>query len=128
MSEPKECPEELIDKVLTAATNVHRHFGPGLVESVYGKALMIELKRMGITAESEKPVSVSYLGQDLGVGFRIDILVENCLVLELKCVSKLEDIHMAQVITYLRLLNLKRGFLINFNTRLLKDGLKRVSI
>lgn len=124
----KECDEQLIDTVLTAATNVHRELGPGLLESVYEAALVTELTDMNINARRQVEVPVTYKGRDLGLGFRADLIVENCLLLELKSVREFIPLHMAQVITYLRLLRFKRGFLLNFNCRLLKEGIKRISI
>ena len=124
----KVAPEELIDRILTAATEVHRELGPGLLESIYEGALMIELADIGIPAEAQVPVDASYKGHDLGLGFRADVVVQDCLLLELKAVEKLTARHVAKVITYLRLLGIKRGFLLNFHERLLKDGIKRVSI
>jgi GxxExxY protein len=123
-----DCPEDLIDKVLTAATNVHRVLGPGLLESVYELALMVELAEAGIPAQRQIDVPVRYHGHDLGTGFRADILVADRLLLELKSVDDFHPIHLAQVITYLKLLRYKRGFLLNFNVKLLKQGIKRVSI
>ena len=123
-----ECSEGLIDKVLTAATAVHRALGPGLLESVYELALMMELAEMGIPALNQVDVPVFYRGRNLGTGFRADILVADCLLLELKSVEQFHPIHLAQTITYLKLLRYKRGFLLNFNVSLLKQGIKRVSI
>jgi GxxExxY protein len=122
------CDPEIIDQVLTAATNVHRELGPGLLESVYELALMVELADAGIPAERQVEVPVRYRGRLLGTGFRADIIVADSLLLELKCVEEFTDVHLAQVITYLKLLRFKRGYLLNFNTRLLKDGIKRISI
>ncbi|MBO0719292.1 MAG: GxxExxY protein [Blastocatellia bacterium] len=124
----KDCDEKLIDAVLTAATNVHIHLGPGLLESVYEAALLIELAEMEISAKRQVEVPVRYKGRDLGIGFRADIIVENCLLLELKSVESYSKIHLAQIINYLKLLGLKRGYLLNFNVKLLKEGIKRVSI
>ena len=123
-----ECSEGLRDKVLTAATAVHRALGPGLLESVYELALMMELAEMGIPALNPVDVPVFYRGRNLGTGFRADILVADCLLLELKSVEQFHPIHLAQTITYLKLLRYKRGFLLNFNVSLLKQGIKRVSI
>lgn len=123
-----EAPNDLIDRVLTAATQVHRELGPGLLEQVYESALMIELAYSGIQAERQVEICAEYRGQDLGVAFRADIIVEGCLLLELKAVEKLADIHLAQVITYLKMLRFKRGYLLNFNSKLMKDGIRRVSI
>ncbi len=126
--ELRDCSEELIDSVLTAATNVHRELGPGLLESVYKRALMMELADARIPAEREVEIPVKYRGRDLGVGFRADIIVADCLLLELKCIDSVTPIELAQVINYLKLLGFKRGYIINFKRRLLKEGIRRVSI
>ena len=123
-----ECSEELIDKVLTAATEVHKALGPGLLESVYELALMVELELAAIPARRQVEVPVSYRGRDLGTGFRADIIVADCLLLELKAVEALAPIHTAQIITYLKLLGFKRGYLLHFNVPPLKQGIKRISI
>jgi GxxExxY protein len=124
----KDSDEGLIDAVLTAATNVHRELGPGLLESVYELALMIELSGLGIEARRQVEIPVSYRGQDLGIGFRADIIVADCLLLEIKAIEDFNTTHLDQIMTYLKLLGLKRGFLLNFHKKLLKDGIKRVSI
>ena len=123
-----ECNEELIGRVLTAATEVHKALGPGLLESVYELALMVEFGVAGIPARRQVEVPVSYRGRLLGTGFRADVIVGDCLLLELKAVEALAPIHTAQIITYLKLLGFKRGYLLNFNVPLLKDGIKRISI
>jgi GxxExxY protein len=122
-----ECSEELIDKVLTAATNVHRALGPGLLESVYELALIIELESMGIPARRQVEIPVYYKGRELGTGFRADIIVAECLLLELKSIDAFAPIHLAIALNYLKLLRFKRGLLLNFNVPLLKNGIKRVS-
>jgi GxxExxY protein len=114
--------------VLTAATNVHRELGPGLLESVYELALMIELEGMGIPARRQVEVPVFYRGRELGAGFRADVIVAGSLLLELKSIENFAPIHLAIVINYLKLLGIKRDFLLNFNAPLLKQGIKRVSI
>lgn len=124
----KECSLEIIDRTLTSATMVHRKLGPGLLETIYERALLIELQNANLSAERQVKVPVYYEGVNLGVGYRADIIVENSLLLELKSVNEFTDIHLAQTITYLKLLDIKRGFLINFNKKLLKHGIKRVSI
>jgi GxxExxY protein len=124
----KDCEEHLIDAVLTCVTNVHRNFGPGLFESVYELATMVELEQTRIPARRQVEIPVLYRGRDLGVGFRADIIVAECVLLELKTIDEFAPIHLAQMITYLKLLRIKRGFLVNFNKMLLKDGIKRVSI
>ena len=123
-----DCDESLIDSVLTAATRVHQTLGPGLLESVYELALMKELSINGVSVKHQVPVPAFYRGEELGLGFRADIIVENSLLLELKCVEQLSGIHLAQVMTYLKLLKFKRGFLLNFSQPLMKNGIKRVSI
>ena len=123
-----ECSEELIDRVLTAATEVHRALGPGLLESVYELALMIEFEEKGIPARRQVEVPVFYRGRELGAGFRADVIVAGSLLLELKSIETFAPIHLAIVINYLKLLRIKRGFLLNFNVPLLKQGIKRVSI
>jgi GxxExxY protein len=123
-----DCSEELISRVLTAATEVHKELGPGLLESVYELALSLELELAGIPARRQVEVPVIYRGRDLGAGFRADIVVADCLLLELKAIQELAPIHTAQIISYLKLLGIKRGYLLNFNAPLLKQGIKRISI
>lgn len=126
--EYRDCDENLIDAVLTVATNVHRELGPGLLESVYELAMMIELTDLGIEAKRQVEIPMNYRGRDLGVGFRADIIVADSLLLEIKAVEEFNATHLAQIMTYLRLLKFKRGYLLNFNKKLLKDGIKRVSL
>lgn len=126
--ELRDCPEALPGTVVNAAIGVHRYLGPGLLESVYEQALVYELSQRGVSCRRQVDVPVFYRGHDLGTGFRADVVVEDCLLLELKAVDAFTPVHLAQVITYLRLLRLKRGLLLNFNTRLMKEGIKRVSI
>ena len=114
-----DCDHDLIDNVLTALTEVHRTLGPGLFESVYESATMVELAEMNIPAKRQVEIPVQYRGKDLGIGFRADIVVSQCLLLELKTIEEFSPIHVAQVITYLKLLRFKRGYLINFNKTLL---------
>ena len=123
-----DCSEDLIAKVLDCAFEVHRELGPGLLESVYEQALALELVSSGIAFERQLEVSAKYKGQDLGLGFRADIVVEGKLLIELKAVDDLAPSHLAQAMTYLRLLKLKGGLLLNFNKKLLKEGIKRVVI
>ena len=124
----KDCGDDLIGEVINAAIAVHRILGPGLLESVYEQALAFELTDMNIKYLRQVDVPVVYRGNDLGMGFRADMIVEDGLLLELKTVDGFSPVHLAQLMTYLRLLNIKRGLLLNFNTKLLKDGIKRVSI
>ena len=101
--------------IIGCAMNVYQKLGPGLLESVYQKALMIELDNACLLCEEEVPINVVY-GNNLGLGFRMDILVEDTIILELKSVSQLEKVHFKQLQTYLRLANKPFGYLINFNT------------
>jgi GxxExxY protein len=114
--------------VIAASINVHRALGPGLLESIYELALMQEFADVGITAKRQVEVPVFYRGVNLGAGFRADFIVEEQLILEIKAVEAVVPVHLSQLITYLKLANIKRGLLLNFNVRLLKDGIKRVSI
>lgn len=123
-----ECSDDLVGRVIGAAIAVHRELGPGLLESVYEAALIIELNASGIKSDRQVEIAATYRGHPLGLGFRADIRVEHSLLVELKAVEKLSDAHMGQVITYLKMLRLKRALLINFNERLLKFGIRRVSI
>ncbi len=113
--------------IIRAAINVHKELGPGLLESVYQKCLVIELNLMGLEVEAEVPLPVNYKGQKVDdQGFRIDVLVENRVVVELKSVEKIQRVHPKQLLTYLKLANKELGLLINFNVVLLKDGIKRI--
>ncbi|MBR4506519.1 MAG: GxxExxY protein [Bacteroidales bacterium] len=103
-------------QVVGSAMDVYRKLGPGLLESVYQRAMMIELDNRCLLAEEEVPINILYDGNNLGLGFRMDILVENTIVVELKSVSQLEKIHFKQLQTYLKLANKRIGYLINFNT------------
>jgi GxxExxY protein len=116
----------LTEKVIGFAMNVHSSLGPGLLESVYKECLYYKINKAGIFVEKEKPVPVFFEGIKMDCGFRADLLVENKLLIELKSVKALENIHMAQILTYLRLGNYKLGLLINFNVLSLKEGIKRV--
>ncbi len=118
--------DELLNGIVGAAIEVHRHLGPGLLESTYQRCLLIELDRKGLTYETEVPVTVEYKGEVILDAYRVDVLVENTIVLELKAVENLTAKHKAQLLTYLKLLNKHLGLLINFNEILLKDGIRRV--
>jgi GxxExxY protein len=117
----------LTHAVIGAAIEVHRELGPGLLESIYEEALSHELALRGICFERQKQVDVAY--KDLVIkGQRLDLLVEGVLVVEIKSVSKLPDVALAQTLSYLRATGLKRALLINFGEALLKDGIKRISL
>jgi GxxExxY protein len=117
---------QLSEKILGAAIEVHRELGPGLLESVYEAALFSELNEQGLYAQRQVPVEAMYKGKKLEVGFRIDLLVEDKVILELKTVEKITDVHLAQVLTYLKLSKNKLGIILNFNVKYLKNGIKRV--
>lgn len=104
---------------------VYRVLGPGLLESVYERALMIELARQGINASNQVAIPVEYKGQSLGLDFRLDILVEDEVILELKSVEKLLPVHFKQVDTYLKLTGKKLGYLVNFNTSAIQSDIYR---
>lgn len=116
----------LSNKVIGIAIKVHRALGPGLLESAYKECLFYELSQAGMRVEKEKPMPLIYADVHLECGYRIDLLVENKLVIELKSVDALNDVHLAQTLTYMKLGGFKLGLLINFNVSLLKNGIKRV--
>lgn len=111
----KRIKNSLAYRTIGCAMKVYSNLGPGLLESVYHKALLIELDKQGIHAESEVPINVNYDGIDLGLGFRMDVLVEDMIILELKSVAAFESIHYKQISNYLHLTNKPLGYLINFN-------------
>ena len=117
---------ELVKIVFDAGLTVHRALGPGLLESAYEECLYYELYCLNLKVEKQKPLPLVYREVKLDAGYRVDLLVENRLVIEIKSVDALNDLHLAQTLTYLRLSNCKLGLLINFNTVLFKNGVKRV--
>jgi GxxExxY protein len=117
---------ELSRIVFDCALKVHQSLGPGLLESAYEECLYYELRETGLNVEKQKPLPLIYEEVKLDVGYRIDIIVENKLIIEIKSVEALNDVHFAQLLTYLKLTNCKLGLLINFNVSLIKNGVKRV--
>jgi len=117
---------QLSHKIIGAAIEVHKHLGPGLLESAYRDCLAFEISQNGLYVEREKVLPLKYKGITLNQGYRIDLVVENRIVLELKTVEGLTDVHHAQMVTYLKLGNYPLGLLINFHSKILKDGLRRV--
>ncbi|NDP20852.1 MAG: GxxExxY protein [Paludibacter sp.] len=117
---------ELSERIIGCAIQVHKSLGPGLLESAYLECLWFELKEIGLKVEKQKPLPLIYKDVKLDVGYRLDLLVENKVIIELKSVEALNDIHVAQVITYLKLSGCKLGLLVNFNVLRLVDGLKRL--
>ena len=114
----------LAEKVLGCAIEVHRVLGPGLLESTYRQCLVRELHMNNIAFKLEHPLPVKYKGMQLDCGYRVDILIENKIILELKSVNEIKGVHEAQLLTYLKLSGIKHGFLLNFNVKRLKDGMK----
>ncbi|NLK92589.1 MAG: GxxExxY protein [Bacteroidales bacterium] len=115
-------------EILDSAYKIHSALGPGLLESAYRSCLGYELRKKGLKVNEEMPLPLIYEEVKLDCGYRIDLLVENEVIVELKTVSELNDIHLAQVLTYLRFSEKKVGLLINFNVKSLKNGIKRVSL
>ena len=115
---------ELSNKVIGCAIEVHRELGPGLLESTYEQCLSQELHLESIRFKTQHPLPVTYKGIQLDCGYRVDLLVEDEIIIELKSVDDLKGIHEAQLLTYMKLSGINQGFLINFNVRFLKQGLK----
>lgn len=117
---------ELSAIVVDCIFKVHKNLGPGLLESTYEICLMYELKKAGLEAKNQVALPVVYEEVKLDAGYRIDVLIENKLIVEIKSVEALNDIHLAQILTYLKLNNIRLGLLVNFNVTLIKDGIRRV--
>lgn len=117
---------EISGKIIGCAIEVHRELGPGLLESAYEACLFYELVAAGLSVEKQRILPVVYKSVSLDCGYRLDLVVENKVIIEVKSVSDLDDIHLAQMMTYLKLANCKLGLLINFNVDLVKNGIKRV--
>jgi GxxExxY protein len=118
----------LTDKIITEAIYVHKHMGPGLLESTYQSCPFHRLVQAGMKVEKEKPLPVIFDGVQIECGYRLDLVVYDQVVLELKSIKKLKDIHLAQMITYLKLSKYPTGLLMNFNVIRLVDGLRRVKV
>jgi GxxExxY protein len=125
-SEPSEWVDRIASDIVDASFKVHSALGPGLLESVYEVCLEHELKRRGLRVRRQVNLPVSYDGLELEAGFKLDLVVEDLVIVELKSVEALLPVHLAQVLTYLRLGGFKLGFLVNFNVIRIKDGLRRV--
>jgi GxxExxY protein len=117
---------ELTGQVIGLAIEVHRQLGPGLLESAYEECLAYELRASGLQFGRQVDVPVVYKSSRLDCGYRMDLVVENALILELKTVEKIIPLHEAQLLTYLRLSGIRHGLIMNFNTAVLKDGLRRI--
>ena len=114
------------NEIIGAAIEVHRHLGPGLLESAYEECLCWELAQAGIAVRRQVPLPVRYKGVELELGYRLDLLVQEQVIVELKTVEKLKPVHSAQLLTYLRLAGRQTGLLLNFNSAVLKDGIQRL--
>jgi GxxExxY protein len=118
---------QLSSTIIKAAIHIHKELGPGLLESVYQSCMIIELKHMGLSVKAEVLCPIKYRDQEISnQGFRLDILVEDTVIIELKSVNAIKNVYKKQLLTYLRLTNKPLGLLINFNEALLKDGITRV--
>jgi GxxExxY protein len=117
---------EISERIIGSSILVHRATGPGLLESVYLACLVFELGRLGFKLQAQSPIPVVYKGIRLDCGFRADLIVEDAVIVEIKAVDRLAPIHNAQMLTYLRLSGYALGLIINFNTKLLTDGVRRV--
>jgi GxxExxY protein len=118
--------QELTGSILTCAYKVHTALGPGLLESAYEECLNYELDNLGFSVIKQKPMPLIYAGKKLDLGYRIDLFVEDKVIIEIKSVDAVIPVHMAQLMTYLKLSGCRIGLLINFNVESLKDGIKRV--
>jgi len=118
--------KNLTEEIIGAVIEVHRHLGPGLLESTYEECLCYEFKLRNISFERQKPIPIEYKDSSLDCGYRVDILVENKVILELKCLDAIVPIHEAQLLTYLKLSGIKVGFILNFNVSIMRDGIKRM--
>ena len=118
--------EEIATEIVDAAIKVHRSLGPGLLESAYQQCLAYELRQRGLSVECEVSIPVTYENVQIEVGYRGDMIVENCIIIENKTVDQLAPIHQAQLLTYMKLQDFHLGFLLNWNVPLMKNGIKRM--
>jgi len=114
------------NKVLQAALTVHSNLGPGLLEKTYEACLIYELDKMGLDSSSQVELPVHYGDIDIPLGYRVDLIVQNCILVELKATERITPLHEAQLLTYLKISKTRLGLLINFNVRRLRDGIKRI--
>ena len=126
VQKPETREDLLSNEIIGASIEVHRHLGPGLLESAYEECLCQELTQRGVRFERQKSLPVTYKNTNLDCGYRLDLVVEGVVILELKAADRLEPIYTAQLLTYLKLSGLKLGILINFNVPFLRTGIKRV--
>jgi len=117
--------EEKFKRILDCAFEVHTALGPGMLESAYEECLQYELKNKGLSVEKQKPMPLVYKETRLDIGYRIDLMVDNQIIIEIKSADALAEVHQAQILTYMRFSESKLGLLVNFNVKHLKDGIKR---
>jgi GxxExxY protein len=117
---------QLSSKIIGAAIEVHKVLGPGLLESAYEKCLCHELKLRGLSFDNQKPLPLVFKGKEIDCGYRLDIVVDNAIILELKACEKIEPIHKAQLLTYLKLSGLALGLVLNFNVPVMRRGIVRI--
>jgi len=117
---------EITGKIIGLSIRVHGELGPGMLEGAYEACLLYELVQAGLKAERQKKLPIIYQGVKIDAGYRLDLLVEDSVIVEIKAIERVLPVHEAQLLSYLRLTNLKLGLLINFNVRLLRDGIRRV--
>ena len=117
---------EIAEIIVDCSLKVHKALGPGLLESAYEECMFYELRKRNLNVEKQKPLPLIYEEVKLDVGYRLDLFVENKVIIELKSVENLTDVHLAQILTYLKLSDCRLGLLINFNVALIKYGIKRV--
>ncbi len=117
---------KITETIIGAAINVHRVLGPGLLESAYEACMVYELAQAGLKVEQQKPLPIVYRGVKLECGYRMDLMIDNEVIVEIKSIEKLLPIHQAQLLSYLKLSNCRVGLLINFNIKVLKNGIQRV--
>ena len=118
--------EEMTEKIIASAIEVHRHLGPGLLEPAYEEYYCHELRLQKVPFERQKPLPLEYKGVKLDCGYRMEVVADGKAVVEIKCVDKILPVHEAQLLTYLKLSGLRVGLIINFHTRYIKDGIKRL--
>jgi GxxExxY protein len=117
---------KLSSRIIGAAIEVHKALGPGLLESAYEECICYELSIGGLSLERQKPLAVQYKGINLDCGYKLDVVVEDAIILELKSCEKIEPIHKAQLLTYLKLSGIKLGLILNFNVTLMREGIVRI--
>jgi GxxExxY protein len=118
--------EQVAAEIVDSAIKIHKALGPGLLESAYQHCMMYELRKRGLRVEHEVQLPIYYDHQKIDAGYRIDLLVEDCIIIENKCTEQLLPVHEAQLLTYLKLKGCKIGFLLNWKVKLMKDGIKRM--